>query len=115
MASVLEKAEVADTEDQTAFNLEVWNKMLADRFLAGLPHRIRTDRYGLLKAFTLVRPQCRNACQPGPLLRFAFVIKKKRRDFLTAFGIEGPDADFICAVATLFHEIGVDCRYGAPG
>jgi Uma2 family endonuclease len=46
MASVLEKAELAESEDSTAFNMEVWKKVLADRFLAGLPHRIETDRYG---------------------------------------------------------------------
>src|SRR6266850_3592906 len=46
MASVLDTAELIDSEDQTAFNLAVWEKVLADRFLAGLPHRIETDRYG---------------------------------------------------------------------
>lgn len=46
MASVLDTTELIDTEDQTAFNLAVWEKVLADRFLAGLPHRIETDRYG---------------------------------------------------------------------
>src|SRR5438874_1669517 len=46
MASVLETAELIDSEDQAAFNLAVWKKVLADRFLAGLPHRIETDRYG---------------------------------------------------------------------
>src|SRR5947207_5221784 len=46
MASVLDAAELAESEDQTAFNLAVWTKVLADRFLAGLPHRIETDRYG---------------------------------------------------------------------
>ena len=46
MASVLDTAELAESEDQTAFNLAVWRKVLADRFLAGLPHRIETDRYG---------------------------------------------------------------------
>src|SRR5207302_4468326 len=42
----LETAELAESEDQTAFNLAVWKTVLADRFLAGLPHRIETDRYG---------------------------------------------------------------------
>src|SRR5207249_6438214 len=46
MASVLDTAELIDSEDQTAFNLAVWDKVLADRFLAGLPHRIETDRFG---------------------------------------------------------------------
>src|SRR5467141_2982732 len=46
MASVLDTAELIDSEDQTAFNLAVWKKVLADHFLAGLPHRIETDRYG---------------------------------------------------------------------
>ena len=46
MASVLETAELLDCGDQTAFNLAVWNKVLADSFLAGLPHRIESDRYG---------------------------------------------------------------------
>jgi len=34
MASVLDTAELIDSEDQTAFNLAVWKKVLADRFLA---------------------------------------------------------------------------------
>src|SRR5437588_3528149 len=46
MASVLETAELIDSEDQTAFNLAVWEKVLTDSLLAGLPHRIETDRYG---------------------------------------------------------------------
>src|ERR1051325_4441069 len=46
MPSVLDKPDLVDCEDQTAFNLAVWEKVLADRFLAGLPHRIETDRYG---------------------------------------------------------------------
>src|SRR5215471_12740870 len=46
MASVLETAGLRDTVDQTAFNLEVWEKVLTDDFLAGLSHRIETDRYG---------------------------------------------------------------------
>src|SRR3989442_6327693 len=46
MASVLDTAELIDSEDQTAFNLAVWQKVLTDSFLAGLPHRIETDRYG---------------------------------------------------------------------
>ena len=46
MASVLETAELVDSEGQTTFNLAVWEKVLADSFLAGLPHRLETDRYG---------------------------------------------------------------------
>jgi Uma2 family endonuclease len=46
MASVLETAELVDSGDPTAFNLAVWEKVLADSTLAGLPHRIETDRYG---------------------------------------------------------------------
>jgi len=46
MASVLDTAELIDSEDQTAFNLAVWQKVLADPFLASVPHRIETDRYG---------------------------------------------------------------------
>src|SRR5688572_18914171 len=46
MASVLDTVELIDSEDQTAFNLAVWEKVLTDRFLRELPHRIETDRYG---------------------------------------------------------------------
>lgn len=46
MPSVLEAAEVIDSGDQTALNLAVWEKVLGDPCLAGLPHRIETDRYG---------------------------------------------------------------------
>src|SRR5256885_12768879 len=46
MASVLDPAELIDSEDLTAFNLAVWQEVLADTFLAGTPHRIETDRYG---------------------------------------------------------------------
>lgn len=46
MPSVLDTAELIESDDQTAFNLAVWKKVLADSFLAGLPHRIETDRYG---------------------------------------------------------------------
>src|SRR6266567_913460 len=34
------------SERQTAFNLERWRELLADRDLARLPHRIETDRHG---------------------------------------------------------------------
>src|SRR5438046_888965 len=40
MASVLDTTELIDSEDQTTFNLAVWQKVLTDSFLAGLPHRI---------------------------------------------------------------------------
>jgi Uma2 family endonuclease len=46
MASVLDTAELMDPENQTALNLAVWEKVLADHFLAGLPYRVETDRYG---------------------------------------------------------------------
>ncbi len=46
MASVLDTAELVDSGDQTAFNLAAWEKVLADSFLAGLPYRVETDRYG---------------------------------------------------------------------
>jgi Uma2 family endonuclease len=46
MASVLEAAELVDSGDQMAFNQAVWEKVLSDSFLAGLPHRIETDRFG---------------------------------------------------------------------
>ncbi len=46
MASVLETAGSIDFDDQTAFNLAVWEKVLADPFLAGVPYRVETDRYG---------------------------------------------------------------------
>ena len=46
MASVLETAELIDVGDQTAFNLAVWEKVLADSSLAGLPYRLETNRYG---------------------------------------------------------------------
>lgn len=46
MGSVLETAGLVDAGNQTAFNLAVWEKVLADSSLAGLPHRIETDRYG---------------------------------------------------------------------
>src|ERR1051326_2323483 len=46
MASVLESVEVFDSDNLTAFNLAVWEKVLADPVLAGLPHRVETDRFG---------------------------------------------------------------------
>ncbi len=46
MPSVLQTAELMEGAGQTSFNLAVWDKVLGDSFLAGLPHRIETDRYG---------------------------------------------------------------------
>src|SRR6266478_541173 len=40
------RRESASTFSHTAFNLAVWEKVLADSLLAGLPHRIETDRHG---------------------------------------------------------------------
>lgn len=48
MASVLETTELITSEDQTAFNLAVWEKVLADSVLTGLPYLIETDRHGQL-------------------------------------------------------------------
>ena len=39
-------AEVDEEFDQTQFNLEVWEDVLADPFLASLPHQIETDKFG---------------------------------------------------------------------
>lgn len=46
MASILDAPDLVASEGQAAFNLAVWEKVLADPFLAGLPHRIETDRHG---------------------------------------------------------------------
>ena len=46
MTSVLDSVDVMEIEDQTAFNLAVWEKALADPFLADAPFRIETDCYG---------------------------------------------------------------------
>jgi Uma2 family endonuclease len=46
MASILDKPEAIEAADQTGFNLAVWDKVLHDEFLASVPHRIETDRYG---------------------------------------------------------------------
>jgi len=48
MASVLDTTELIDSEDQTAFNLAVWEKIIHDPDLARLPYRIETDRFGQL-------------------------------------------------------------------
>jgi Uma2 family endonuclease len=57
MASVIETAEIVESEDQTAFNLAVWQQVLADQFLAELPHRIETDRYGQIVMSPPPNPQ----------------------------------------------------------
>jgi len=38
--------ELPSVEGQTAFNVRRWREVLADPFLAKLPHRIETDRHG---------------------------------------------------------------------
>jgi Uma2 family endonuclease len=48
MASVLESVDTLEIEDQTAFNLAVWEQVLADPELARLPYRVETDRHGQL-------------------------------------------------------------------
>jgi len=35
MPSILDQAQNVDSGDQTAFNVAVWEKVLADQFLAG--------------------------------------------------------------------------------
>jgi hypothetical protein len=44
MASVLDTADLIDSEDQTSFNLAVWQKVLDDSSLTKVPHRIETER-----------------------------------------------------------------------
>ena len=44
MAPALEIAALIDSGDQTAFNLAVWEKVLAEPLLDGLPYRIETNR-----------------------------------------------------------------------
>ena len=46
MASVLDIVELVEIEDQTAFNLAVWEKLVNNETLAQLPYRIETDRFG---------------------------------------------------------------------
>ena len=46
MTSMLDRPELTESEDQTAFNLAVWEELQSDALLAKLPHRIETDRYG---------------------------------------------------------------------
>ncbi len=46
MASVLDSVDLLEADDLTAFNTAVWQKVLADPVLAGLPHRLETDRHG---------------------------------------------------------------------
>ena len=38
--------ELRPSAEQTAFNLRRWEELQADPYLAKLPHRIETDRYG---------------------------------------------------------------------
>jgi hypothetical protein len=38
--------ELRHSAEQTAFNLKRWEEIHADPYLAKLPHRIETDRYG---------------------------------------------------------------------
>src|SRR5881296_865821 len=98
MASVLETAELAESEDQTAFNLAVWRNVLADRFLAGLPHRIETDRYGQIVMSPPPAPEHgEEQCEIGSIL------KKLMRDghvitecpVSTAEGVKGVDVTWI--------------------
>ncbi len=47
MSTVLEAPEMAAVEhDRTAFNLAVWDKLVADPELAKLPYRVETDQHG---------------------------------------------------------------------
>ena len=47
MATVLEAPERSAVEhDRTAFNVAVWDKIIADSQLAKLPYRIETDAFG---------------------------------------------------------------------
>jgi uncharacterized protein YbdZ (MbtH family) len=46
MPSVLDRPDLIDATDPTAFNLAVWEKALADPMFNSLPHPIETDRYG---------------------------------------------------------------------
>ena len=46
MAAILEIADDPALADQTAFNLAVWEKVLADPFYNTLEHRIETNSFG---------------------------------------------------------------------
>ncbi len=46
MALLLDDPKTLDLEDQEDFNLAIWEKVLEDEFLRGLPHRIETDALG---------------------------------------------------------------------
>jgi Uma2 family endonuclease len=48
MPSMLENAAHLNAEDQSGFNLAVWEKVLADTTLARLAFRVETDRHGQL-------------------------------------------------------------------
>jgi Uma2 family endonuclease len=67
---VLETADLIDSQDQTAFNLAVWEKVLTDEILAGLPHRVETDRYGQIVMSPPPNPEHgREQFQIGSLLQ----------------------------------------------
>ena len=58
MSSVLDIAEPPGLErDQTAFNLAVWERVLADPFYASLPHRIETNAHGQIIMSPPPRPE----------------------------------------------------------
>ncbi|MGB6222719.1 Uma2 family endonuclease [Haloferula sp.] len=47
MSTVLEAAEISATgADRTAFNLAVWDKIIADPEFAAMPYRFETDEHG---------------------------------------------------------------------
>jgi Uma2 family endonuclease len=46
MSTFLDEPETLELADQHMFNLAVWEKLLADEFLAELPNRIETDELG---------------------------------------------------------------------
>ena len=46
MSTLLDDPETLESTDQHAFNLAVWEKVLADKFLCSLPNRIETDEFG---------------------------------------------------------------------
>jgi Uma2 family endonuclease len=67
------------SEKQTSFNLTRWLELLADRDLAGLPHRIETDRHGHILMSPPPAPshglkQARIATLIDQLLRHGIVI-----------------------------------------
>ncbi len=48
MALLLETPEILEIEDQEAFNLAVWERLLESEELRDLPYRVETDRLGQL-------------------------------------------------------------------